>query len=76
MKGKNHIGKGKHTAKIVNQPLIKLVGRLKDKSSKIIYVYNKQLQDTHMQKDVKYDIKYIKYGWGSKTAGLLECVQT
>ena len=29
-------GKGKYTVKVVNQPYIKLVGRLKDKSSKII----------------------------------------
>ena len=35
---KNLIGKGKHT---LDQPLIKLIGRLKDKSSKIIYIYNK-----------------------------------
>ena len=36
VKGKNLVGKGKHTMKI-GQSLIKLVGRLKRKSSKIIY---------------------------------------
>ena len=30
---KNVIGKGKYTVKLIDQPLIKLVGRLKDKSS-------------------------------------------
>ena len=37
---KNLIGKGKYPVK-VDQPLTKLVGRLKDKSSKIIYMHNK-----------------------------------
>ena len=41
MKGKNFIGKGKHTVNVVDQPLIKLVGTLKNKSSKIIYINNK-----------------------------------
>ena len=41
MKGKNLIGKGKHTVKVVDQPLIKQVGRIKDKSSKITYTYSK-----------------------------------
>ena len=44
-KGKNLMGKGKHIVKVVNQPLPKLIGRLKDKSSKIVYIYNKQLRD-------------------------------
>ena len=38
---KNHIGKVKYTVKVVAQPLIKLLGRLKDKSSKIIYIHSK-----------------------------------
>ena len=40
-KEKNLIGKCKYTIKVINQQLINLVGRLKDKSSKIIYIYNK-----------------------------------
>ena len=40
-KGKISLVKGKHIVKVVDQPLIKLVGRLKDKSSKIIYIYRK-----------------------------------
>ena len=40
MKGNNLIGKGKNTVKVVDQPLIKQVGRLKDKNSKIIYIHN------------------------------------
>ena len=39
-------GKGKHTIKVGNHPRTKLVGRLQDKSSKIICIYNKQLRDT------------------------------
>lgn len=34
VKGKNLIGKGKHTVKLIHQPLINLVGRVKNKSSK------------------------------------------
>ena len=37
---KNLIGKYKNPVK-VDQPLLKLVWRLKDKSSKIIYMHNK-----------------------------------
>ena len=40
MEGKNLAGKGKYTVKVVNQPCIRLVGRLKDKSSKIMYIHN------------------------------------
>ena len=35
------ITKGKYTVKVVNQLHMKLVGRLKYESSKIIYIYNK-----------------------------------
>ena len=38
--------KGKHTVKVENHPSTKLVGMLKDKSSQIIYIHNKQLRDT------------------------------
>ena len=40
------IRKDKYAVKEVNQPYIKIVGRLKDKSSKIISIHNKQLRDT------------------------------
>lgn len=33
MKGRNLIGKGKYAVRVVDQPLTKLAGRLKDKSS-------------------------------------------
>ena len=38
-------GEVKHTVKVGNHPHTKLVGRLKDKTSKIIYSHNKQLRD-------------------------------
>ena len=41
MKGKNFTCKGKHTIEVVDQSVIKLVERLKDKSSKIIFMYDK-----------------------------------
>ena len=31
---------------VINQPYIKLVGKLKDKNSKTVYIHNKQLRDT------------------------------
>ena len=43
---KKLISKGKHIGKVGNHPHTKLVGRLRDKSSKIIYIHNKQLRDT------------------------------
>ena len=45
-KGKSLFGKGKYIVKVVNQPHKKLVGRFKDKSSKIMYIYNKPLRGT------------------------------
>ena len=39
-------GKGKHTINVGNHPCTKLVGRLKDKSSKTICIHNKQLRVT------------------------------
>ena len=38
-------GKGIHTVKIENHPHTKLVGSLKDKSSRNIHIHNKQLRD-------------------------------
>lgn len=38
VKEKNVIGKDKYTVKLVSQPCIGLVGRLKDKSNKIISI--------------------------------------
>ena len=63
-KGKN-IGKGIHAVKVVEQPLRKLVGRLKDKCSKIIYIYKKQLKD--IQKYVKYDVRTLNMDRGLTT---------
>ena len=67
MKEKNLIGKGKYTVKVVNQPLIKLVGRLNDKRNKVIYIHSKQLGDT--QKNVIYGVINSKHqgsGTGNK----------
>ena len=38
-------GKDKHTVKVVNHPHTKVVGWLKDKTTKIICIHNKQLRD-------------------------------
>ena len=46
----NLIGKGKYTVKVVDQPLTKLVGRVKKQSSKIIYIHDRQLQDIQNKK--------------------------
>ena len=43
------IGKGKYTLKVVYQPCTKLVGRLIDKSAKVIYIHIKHLRDTQNQ---------------------------
>ena len=56
---KNLIGKDKNSVKVENQPVLKLVQRLKEKNSKIIYMHNKQLMDA--QNDVKY-MKNSKHG--------------
>ena len=37
-------GQGKHTIKAGHLSHTKLLGKLKDKTSKIIYIYNKQLR--------------------------------
>lgn len=46
IKGKNFIGKGKHGIKVVDQLLVNVVGRLKDKSSKTIYRHSQYLRDS------------------------------
>ena len=46
MKGKSSSVKANIPVKLVNFPCTKLVGRLKDKSSKIIYTHNKLLRNT------------------------------
>ena len=50
-------GKGKYAIKVGSHPNTKLAERFKDKSSKIIRIYNKQLKDTQNNLDVKYNIK-------------------
>ena len=58
--------------KIVDQSLIKLVGKLRDKSSKIIYIHNKWLREAHNNKMSKT----LNVGWGSKNVGLFKGIQT
>ena len=50
-------GTGKNAKKMGSHPNTKLAERFKDKSSKIIRIYNKQLKDTQNNLDVKYNIK-------------------
>ena len=59
--------------KVVNQPLLKLTGRLKDKSSKIISIPISS-EEIHKTKRCKYDIKSLNTK-GGKNAGVLEHVQ-
>ena len=58
--------------KVVNPLHTKLVKRLRDGSSKIIYICNRKLRAT--QKDVKYIKNISSEGMRNKTAGLLKCV--
>ena len=46
-KRKKRTGKGRYTLKIEDQPPMKLIGRSNDKSTKIIYLHDKRLMDTH-----------------------------
>ena len=49
LRQKDLTGKGKQVVVVVqavDQPPVKLVGRFKDKSSKIIYIRNKQLSNS------------------------------
>ena len=55
---------------VVNQSCMKLVGRLKDKSSKIIHICNKQFKGYTKERDVKYDVKTSEcWGQGVKMLG-------
>lgn len=78
-KRKNLIVKGKYTAKVVDEPPIKLAGRLKSKRSKY-HPYPQQVvkEHTHTHTQcVKYDIRNIKCGdEGSENARLLKCIKT
>ena len=47
---RNLIGKIKIILKVVDQSFTELVGRLKDQSSKIIYIRNKYLRDIQNKK--------------------------
>ena len=49
-KGKKIFSKGKYTIKVVSYPCIKLVGRLEDTRSKIIYIHSKQLSGRQNKK--------------------------
>ena len=55
--------KGKHTVKVIGQPRIKLVGRLKNRSSKIKYMCNKRLSNTQNQRS-KIRCQKIEVGVG------------
>ena len=44
-KEKNLICKGKHTVKVIDQPLIKPIRILKDKSCKLNYIYYERLKN-------------------------------
>ena len=50
MKGKKFMRKSKHTIKLIDQSLIKLVGRLKNKSSNIKLYLKNQLRDSQYNK--------------------------
>lgn len=71
-KRKSLTQEGKYTVKVTGQPIIYLGGKLKDKSTKFMYVHNKQLKDTQNQKKCKIYQKHV--GRGNKNAGILECV--
>lgn len=58
---RNLTGKDNYTKKVANQPLIKLVGRLTDKSNKIIYIHNKHVWDTQNKNvflPIVYSVQY------------------
>ena len=51
----------KKKKKVAGQPLIKLIGRLTDKSNKIIYIHNKQVRDTQNKNvflPIAYSVQY------------------
>ena len=58
-KGEKSLVKAKYSKG--SKPHTKQVGRLREKSSKIIYIYNKQI---HTKKDVRYDVKTVNIGGG------------
>ena len=66
MKEKNLIGKGKYTVNAVDQQHIKLVGRLKDKSSVIIHIHNKWLWNTQNKNMQNMMSKTLNEGRGVK----------
>lgn len=51
----------KANIKVANQLLTKLVGRLKDQCSKIIYIYSKLLRHTENKKIYDVKKKKLKY---------------
>lgn len=67
---RNLTGKGNYTKKkkkVANQPLIKLIGRLTDKSNKIIYIHNEQVRDTQ-NKNMFLPIAYSVQYWVSNSS--------
>lgn len=70
---KNVICKGKFTVKVAVYLFIKLLKPLKEKSSKISYVYSRYLRDIKKKKNyAKHDTKNSKYEGRCKNAELLE----
>lgn len=59
---KNIIDKGKYLVKEVDQPITKLVWKLKYKNGKSMWNYNFKLRDVTHIKGVKYDVKNINMG--------------
>ena len=58
-------GKDKYIVKVADQPPMKLIWRSKDKSSKMIYVHDKRVKDTHAQKK-RLDMKSKTQNGGGK----------
>ena len=50
IRGKNLMGKGKHIVKVADKWHITSVGRLKDKSTKIIYIHQECIKATQCKK--------------------------
>lgn len=57
------MGKNKHIVQVVDYTLIKSVWMFNHKSSIVNFIYKTYSRNTQ-NKDIKYDIIYIKYGGG------------
>ena len=59
----------KANVKVINQLLTKLVGRLKDQCSKIVYICSKLLRATENKK--KYDVKKKKLKYSNQKSVIM-----